>query len=70
MADDETAVYDFCMELLRTHGVSDPTYTRAVSPFEEKGVIDTIGIVGCYSLQAMVMNTERTALREGVPQQL
>ena len=66
MAEDEAAVYDFCMELLRTHGVSDPTYARAVSLFEEKGVIDTIGIMGYYSLLAMVMNTARTPLREGV----
>ena len=66
MADDEATVYDFCMELLRTHGVSDPTYARAVSLFEEKGVIDTIGIRGYYSLLAMVMNTARTPLRDGV----
>ena len=67
MAEDEAAVYDFCMELLHTHGVSDPTYARAVSLFEEKGVIDTIGIVGYYSMLAMVMNTARTPLAEGVP---
>ena len=67
MTEDEAAVYDFCMELLRTHGVSDPTYARAVSFFEETGVIDTIGIIGYYSLLAMVMNTARTPLRAGVP---
>ena len=38
MAEDETAVYDFCMELLQTQGVSDPTYAQAVSLFEEKGL--------------------------------
>ena len=67
MAEDEAAVYDFCMELLRTHGVSDPTYARVVTLVEEKGVIDTIGIMGYYSLLAMVMNTARTPLREGMP---
>ena len=66
MADDEATVYDFCMELLRTQGVSDPTYARAVSLLEETGIIDTIGIVGYYSLLAMVMNTARTPLAEGV----
>ena len=66
MSEDEAAVYDFCMELLQTHGVSDPTYAQAVSLFEEKGVIDTIGIVGYYSMLAMVMNTARTPLAEGV----
>ena len=66
MADDEATVYDFCMELLRTQGVSDPTYARAVSLLEEMGIVDTIGIVGYYSLLAMVMNTARTPLAEGV----
>ena len=66
MADDEAAVYDFCQELLRTQGVSDPTYARMLSHFDEQGVIDTIGIMGYYQLLAMVMNTARTALPEGV----
>ena len=66
MSEDEATVYDFCMELLRTHGVSDATYARAVSHFEEKGVVDTIGIMGYYSLLAMVMNTARTPLADGV----
>ena len=51
---------------MRTQGVSDPTYARMLSHFDEKGVIDTIGIMGYYQLLAMVMNTARTALPEGV----
>ena len=66
LADDEAAVYDFCMELLRTHGVSDPTYARMVEHLGENGVIDAIGILGYYQLLAMVMNTARTPLPEGV----
>ena len=65
LADDEAVLYDFCTELLRTRGVSDPTYARMVAAFDEIGVIDTIGIVGYYSLLAMVMNTARTPLRDG-----
>ena len=65
MVADEAVVYDFCTELLRTQGVSDPTYARMVSHFEEIGVIDTIGIMGYYSMLAMVMNTARTPLRDG-----
>ncbi|MCH7748476.1 MAG: carboxymuconolactone decarboxylase family protein [Acidobacteria bacterium] len=66
MADDEAALHDFCLELLRHQCVSDTTYARAVDLFEEKGVIDTVGILGYYSLLAMVMNTARTPLREGM----
>ena len=66
LADDEAAVYDFCMELLRNHEVSDPTYARMVEHLGEMGIIDTIGILGYYQLLAMVMNTARTPLPEGV----
>ena len=65
MADDEALLYDFCTELFHNHGVSDATYARMVSQFQEIGVIDTIGIMGYYSMLAMVMNTARTPLRDG-----
>lgn len=62
MADDEATLHDFCLELLRNQCVSDPTYARAVALFTERGVVDAVGILGYYSLLAMVMNTARTAL--------
>jgi 4-carboxymuconolactone decarboxylase len=65
LAEDEAAVFGLCDELRRTHGVSDATYARAVAAVGEQGVIDTIGLVGYYSLIAMVMNTARTPLPEG-----
>ena len=65
MAEDEAVLYDFCTELLHTHGASDTTYARMLSHFEEIGVIDTIGIIGYYSMLAMVLNTARTPLRDG-----
>ena len=34
--------------------------------FGEAGVIDTIGIVGYYTLLAMTMNAARTPLADGV----
>ena len=67
MADDEAVLYDFCTELYHTQGVSDATYARMVSEFQEIGVIDTIGIMGYYSMLAMVLNTARTPLREDQP---
>ncbi len=66
MNQDEETLYDFFHELQRSRSVSDPTYARMVSRFGEQGVIDTIGIVGYYTLLAMVMNTARTPL-EGTP---
>jgi len=60
MADDETAAYDFSIELHRNRGVSDATYARALELFGEQGIIDLTGINGYYSFLAMMMNVART----------
>ncbi len=66
MSDDEESLYALCEELQRNQSVSDATYTRAVEKFGEAGVIDAVGIVGYYTMLAMVMNTARTPLPDGV----
>lgn len=65
MADDEAALYDFCIELHRNRSVSDATYARALAKFGEQGIVDTIGLSGWYTLVAMVLNTARTPLPAG-----
>jgi 4-carboxymuconolactone decarboxylase len=65
MAADEDAVYTLCDELQRNQSVSDPTYARAVSALGEQGVIDALGIMGYYTMLAMVLNTARTPLPDG-----
>ena len=60
MRNEEEILYDFVMELQRNQSVSDATYARALSQFGEQGVIDTVGIVGYYTLLAMILNTTRT----------
>lgn len=60
MAEDEEIAYDFCEELARTKGVSDATYERAVTRFEEKGIIDMLGLVGYFTTVSMVMNVAHT----------
>jgi 4-carboxymuconolactone decarboxylase len=64
MDEDEAAVYDFCLELLLNKSVSDATYGRAVAISGDQGVIDLVGLLGYYSLLAMVMNTARTPIRD------
>ena len=77
MAADEAIVYDFFTELFANKSVSDPTYARAVAKFGEKGVIDLLGVVGYYTMLAMVMNVPRTPAQHGavlpltpIPQQM
>jgi 4-carboxymuconolactone decarboxylase len=64
LEEDEAAVYDFCLELLHNKSVSDATYGRALALAGDQGVIDLVGLLGYYSLLAMVMNTARTPIRD------
>jgi 4-carboxymuconolactone decarboxylase len=66
MAADEDAIYTLVDEALSNKGVSDATYARAIGAVGEQGVIDGLGITGYYSLLAIVMNTTRTPLPDGV----
>ena len=66
MAEDEDAVYTLWDEVQRNQSVSDTTYARAVGKVGEQGVIDVLGITGYYTMLAMVMNTTRTPLPDGV----
>jgi 4-carboxymuconolactone decarboxylase len=66
MAEDEDAVYTLWEEVQRHQSVSDATYARAVGKVGEQGVIDVLGLTGYYTMLAMVMNTARTPLPEGV----
>jgi 4-carboxymuconolactone decarboxylase len=67
MAEDQAILYDLCTELLRTQGVSDATYARALAAFGETGVVEAVVIAGYYSLLAMVLNTARTPPEAGGP---
>jgi 4-carboxymuconolactone decarboxylase len=68
MTMEEGLLYDFHDELSRTQAVSDGTYARMVSTFGEKGLVDTVGIVGYYTLLAMMLNTAQTPVPDnGVP---
>jgi len=67
MAADEEIVYDFCAELREHRSVTDATYARAVERFGEQGVIDMTGVVGYYSMLAMIMSVARTPVDAGTP---
>jgi 4-carboxymuconolactone decarboxylase len=67
MTDGEEIVYDFCIELLRNHSVSDATYDRMVARFGERGVAEVTLLQGEYTLMSMFMNVARTPLDPGTP---
>ena len=65
MAQDEEILYDFLTEVLTNKSVSDPTYARTVGKFGEQGVIDLLGVVGYYTMLAMILNVARTPVPPG-----
>jgi 4-carboxymuconolactone decarboxylase len=65
MVEEEQILYDLVLELQRNHGVSDATYARAVERFGEQGVVETVSLVGYYTMIAMLLNTARTPLPPG-----
>jgi 4-carboxymuconolactone decarboxylase len=65
MTQEEEIVYDFCIELLRNHSVSDATYDRMVARFGERGVAEVTLLQGEYTLMSMFMNVARTPVSPG-----
>lgn len=57
---DERLVWRFCQELHGERRVSDETWRQAVAQFDEKGVMDLVGLCGYYALLSMVMNASQT----------
>ena len=70
MAQDEEAVYDFCIELLHNQSVSDPTYARMLEKFGEAGIVEAASLEGYYTYLSMIMNTARSPLAAGAKPQL
>jgi 4-carboxymuconolactone decarboxylase len=62
---EELIIYDFVSELLTTKAVSDPAFAAVRDGFGLQGVVDLIGTVGYYSLVAMALNVNQTALPPG-----
>jgi 4-carboxymuconolactone decarboxylase len=65
MVEEEEILYDLCMEMQRNHSVSDATYERAVARFGEQGVVETVSLMGYYTMIAMILNTSRAPLPAG-----
>jgi len=67
---DETVIYNFATELLRTHEVGDATFKAVKDKFGEKGVVDLIGVMGYYQLVSMLLNVDRYPLPAGAKPEL
>ena len=70
MAADETVVFNFGAELLKTHSVSDANFAAARKLLGERGVVDLICAMGYYQLVGMLLDTDRYPLPAGTMPEL
>jgi 4-carboxymuconolactone decarboxylase len=63
----QQAAHDFCMQLIRHCYVDDAGYAALQAEFGEQGVMDLLGMVGYYTMLAMILNTAHSPLPDGAP---
>lgn len=64
LAEDEALAYDLSEELLRTHGVSEPTYARAVQRLGEQALVELVTLVGYFVTVSWLMNVAHTPAQQ------
>src|SRR5882757_10280688 len=70
MSADEAAVYDFATELLQTRQVSDANFKNMVDRFGERGVVETVGIMGHFHTLTMLFVVDRYPVPAGAPDEI
>lgn len=65
MSADEAAVYDFCSELLSRRQVSDANFNNMVERFGERGVVETVGLMGHFHTLTMLFVVDKYPVPEG-----
>ncbi|MEU4892747.1 carboxymuconolactone decarboxylase family protein [Streptomyces sp. NPDC044780] len=59
----DAAFYAFCREVLEDHFVSDATFARALEHFGPRGLVDTIGALGNFTMLGMCLNAFQVDLQ-------
>jgi 4-carboxymuconolactone decarboxylase len=70
MSGDEAAVYDFATELLQTRQVSDANFKNMVDRFGERGVVETVGLMGHFHSLTMLFVVDRYPVPAGGPDEI
>lgn len=65
MSPGETAVYEFCTELHKSHRVSDSNFRNVVGLFGQNGAADLIALTGYYTMVAMILNVAEVPVPAG-----
>lgn len=64
-ADDERVFYNFAMEVLEKHFVSDKTFAEAKAIFSDRALADVIGAIGYFSMLQICLNSAEVDLEPG-----
>ena len=67
MTSDEAIVYDFSTELLQTRQVRDATYKALADRFGERGVVETVALMGHFHGLTMLFAVDRYPLPADAP---
>lgn len=65
MADDEAALFDFSIELLKQPAVRDATFARAKAAFGERGIVELVHLLGFYGLVSLLLKAAEVGAPDG-----
>jgi 4-carboxymuconolactone decarboxylase len=66
MSDDEALVHDLALQVHATGTPTDETFAAAEARFGRAGILDLLALCGYYTTIAMVLNTSRPSLPDGI----
>ena len=64
-AEDEQAIHDYAVELLRQHRASDATYRRILTAHGIAGIVELTALIGYYAMVALTLNAHEIGVPEG-----
>jgi 4-carboxymuconolactone decarboxylase len=68
MSVDEGAIFDYCVELIKTRAVRDSTYTKTRELLGERGLTDLTILLGQYGILSMILSVSQAgAGRNSLP---
>ena len=70
MSADEATMYDFTTQLLTTRQVSDANFKAMVDHFGERGIVETVALMGHYTGLTMLFVVDRYPVPPGAPDEV
>ncbi|HLY88633.1 MAG TPA: carboxymuconolactone decarboxylase family protein [Acetobacteraceae bacterium] len=62
---DEQAIHDYAIELLRHHRAADATYQRILTAYGTTGIVELTALIGYYAMVALTLNAHDIGVPEG-----